>query len=112
MIQDLKKQFNDTIEKDCVEIQKLHEEIRDLRSKSELNNINELMSRTTKNNFFPSSKAENKLEEYQQLVNSKDMEIRSLQDKYDKLLITKTTAQNQKTAAKNTVNAEKLKQKL
>ncbi len=59
-------------EKDCLEIQKLHEEIRELRSKTELNSINQLMSKTTKNNFYPSSKAETKLEEYQQLVNSKD----------------------------------------
>jgi hypothetical protein len=94
MIQDLKAQFNQSVERDCLEIQRLHEEIRELRSKSELNNINELMSRTTKNNFHPSSKAESKLEEYQQLLNSKDIEIRSLQDKYDKLLITKSSAQN------------------
>jgi len=69
------------------------------------------MSRTTKNNFYP-SKAESKIEEYQKLVDSKDMEIRNLQDKYDKLLITKATTQNEKTAAKNSQNSDKLKQKL
>ena len=70
------------------------------------------MSKTTKNNFYPSSKAENKLEEYQKIIESKDNEIRNLQEKYDKLLITKTTAQNEKTFAKNASNNEKLKQKL
>lgn len=51
------------------------------------------MSKTTKNNFYP-SKAESKIEEYQRIVDAKDIEIKNLQDKYDKLLITKTTAQN------------------
>ncbi len=40
------------------------------------------------------------------------MEIRNLEEKYDKLVITKSTQQNEKTAAKNAVNSEKLKQKL
>lgn len=50
------------------------------------------MSKTTKNNFYP--KTESKIEEYQKIIDAKDVEIKNLQDKYNRLLITKNTTQN------------------
>jgi hypothetical protein len=40
--------------------------------------MNEIMSKTTKNNFYP-SKAEGKVEEYQKVIDVKDQEIRNMQ---------------------------------
>lgn len=45
-------------EEDCYEIQKLNEEIRDLRSKKELASINDIMKRPTQKNFYSASSDE------------------------------------------------------
>ena len=75
-------------EEDCYEIQKLNEEIRELRSNKELASINELMRRPTQKNFYSNS-TEDKLKELMDVIEGKDTELRKLQNKYDELHISK-----------------------
>lgn len=53
IISELKKEMLRSKEEDCYEIQKLNEEIRELRSKKEMENLNQIMNKSTNKNFYP-----------------------------------------------------------
>ena len=73
-------------EEDCFEIQKLNEEIRELRSKKQLDSINEIMNKPTNKNFYPSS-SDDKVKSLMELVDEKDVEIKNWEKKYNQLYI-------------------------
>ena len=85
IIDELKKQLISNKEEDCLEIQRLNEEVRELRSKR---SVDEIMNKSTSKNFFP-SKSEDKFKELYKIIDEKEDEIKSLQNKFDKLYLSK-----------------------
>ena len=55
IIDDLKREMLKSKEEDCYEIQKLNEEIRELRSKREIASIDQIMNKSTHKQFYHSS---------------------------------------------------------
>lgn len=67
-------------------MQHLNEQIRQLRTKLQNYSLNQMMSRPTKTNFYSGKNGEQSVE-LRKVIDKKDEEIRSLQEKYDKLFI-------------------------
>jgi hypothetical protein len=89
LIESLKKEFMRNKEDDCRQIQLLNEELRELKTRVQTASLNEIMTRPTSKNFYPSSKGEDLLELRNQLQRREE-ENRLLQEKYDKLFICTT----------------------
>ena len=71
-------------EEDDRQIQALLEENRELRIKAQTNSLQDLMSQPTGKNFYKGAEGE-----LRRQLDSKDQQIRLLQDKYDQLFISK-----------------------
>lgn len=83
-VDSLKREAMKAQEEDDRQIQALLEENRELRIKAQTNSLQELMSQPTGKNFYKGAEGE-----LRRQLDSKDQQIRLLQDKYDQLFISK-----------------------
>lgn len=100
IIDDLKRDLLKNKEEDCYEIQKLNEQIRELRSKGEITNLNQLMNKSTHKQFYPSGNSDDKLKSMVEMLEEKDEEMKKWQRKYNELYISTSSYNLGKSKAK------------
>ena len=87
-IDDLKREMLKNKEEDCYEIQKLNEEIRELRSKREIASIDQIMNKSTHKQFYPgAANNEEKIKSLMEMIEDKDAEVKTWERKYNELYI-------------------------